>query len=117
MAVIITNETKRRLQRESRARVYQEKTEKNMHNSMNTYISHTEETICNAVNFYGDRCAYPKHRGPHSWESGVVTGYCVRERKKVPIRNPRQITMRSGRPAIKGACPDCGTPIFKLSKL
>ncbi len=47
----------------------------------------------------------------------MATGYCVKERKKVEIQNPEQVTMKNGRPAIKGTCPDCGTKIFKIGKL
>ena len=44
-------------------------------------------------------------------------GYCVKERKKVEIKDAKQVTMKNGRPAIQGACPDCGTKIFKIGKL
>jgi hypothetical protein len=44
-------------------------------------------------------------------------GYCVKERKKVEIKDPVQVTMKNGRPAIQGFCPDCGTKIFKIGKL
>ena len=44
-------------------------------------------------------------------------GYCVKERKKVEIKDPQQVTMKNGRPAIQGTCPDCGTKIFKIGKL
>jgi len=29
-------------------------------------------------------------------------GYCVKERKKVEIKDPQQVTMKNGRPAILG---------------
>ena len=44
-------------------------------------------------------------------------GYCVKERKKVEIKDPEQITMKNGRPAVTGTCPDCGTKIFKIGKM
>ncbi len=44
-------------------------------------------------------------------------GYCVKERKKVEIKDAKQVTMKNGRPAIQGLCPDCGTKIFKIGKL
>jgi hypothetical protein len=50
-------------------------------------------------------------------ESAMAEGYCVKERKKVEIKDPEQITMKNGRPAIQGTCPDCGTKIFKIGKL
>jgi hypothetical protein len=47
----------------------------------------------------------------------MPTGYCVKERKKVEIKDPQQVTMKNGRPAIQGTCPDCGTKIFKIGKM
>jgi hypothetical protein len=44
-------------------------------------------------------------------------GYCVKERKKVEIKDAKQVTMKNGRPAIQGTCPDCGTKIFKIGKM
>jgi hypothetical protein len=44
-------------------------------------------------------------------------GYCVRCRRRTPIRSPVQVAMKNGRPAIKGTCPDCGTAIFKVGRL
>lgn len=46
-----------------------------------------------------------------------VQGYCVKERKKVMIQNPVQTTMKNGKPAITGVCPDCGTKIFRIGSL
>jgi hypothetical protein len=40
-----------------------------------------------------------------------------KERKKVEIKDAKQVTMKNGRPAIQGTCPDCGTKIFKIGKL
>jgi hypothetical protein len=47
----------------------------------------------------------------------MAQGYCVKERKKVEIKDAKQVTMKNGRPAIQGVCPDCGTKIFKIGKL
>jgi hypothetical protein len=47
----------------------------------------------------------------------LVEGYCVRERKKVAIKDPVQTTMKNGKPAIRGVCPDCGTKIFRIGSL
>src|ERR1700692_2916254 len=54
----------------------------------------------------------PSKGGP-----SMPEGYCVKERKKVEIKDPQQVTMKNGRPAIQGTCPDCGTKIFKIGKL
>ncbi len=48
----------------------------------------------------------------------VVTGYCVYEKKKNrEIKNPKQIKLKNGRPAIKGTCASCGKQIFRIGKL
>ena len=48
----------------------------------------------------------------------VVTGYCVYEKKKNrEIKNPKQIKLKNGRPAVKGICASCGKPIYRIGKL
>ena len=46
--------------------------------------------------------------------SPVPTGYCVKCKASREIVDPRQITMKNGRPATEGRCPVCGTKIFKI---
>jgi DNA-directed RNA polymerase subunit RPC12/RpoP len=46
----------------------------------------------------------------------MATAYCMKCRKKVDIRNPRQITLKNGRPATEGVCPSCGTKVFRIGK-
>ena len=43
-----------------------------------------------------------------------MEGYCVKCRAKKTIKDAQQITMKNGRPATSGVCPDCGTKIFKI---
>jgi hypothetical protein len=45
-----------------------------------------------------------------------VEGYCVKCRSKKQIKDAKEITMKNGRPATEGVCPDCGTTIFKIGK-
>jgi hypothetical protein len=63
------------------------------------------------------RVLYRRSRNRLERRSSVPEGYCVKERKKVEIKDPQQVTMKNGRPAIQGTCPDCGTKIFKIGKL
>ena len=49
-----------------------------------------------------------------SVESIVATGYCMKCKASREIKNAKQITMKNGRPATEGACPVCGTKIFKI---
>ncbi len=44
----------------------------------------------------------------------MATGYCVKCKAPREIQDPRQITMKNGRPATEGRCPVCGTRIFKI---
>ncbi len=46
----------------------------------------------------------------------AITGYCLKDKKKVEIKNPKQITMKNGKPATTGECPFCGTKIYKIGK-
>jgi hypothetical protein len=44
----------------------------------------------------------------------TVEGYCVKERKKVAIKDPEKTVTKNGREAVRGTCPDCGTTIFRF---
>jgi DNA-directed RNA polymerase subunit RPC12/RpoP len=37
-------------------------------------------------------------------------------RKKVEIKNAKAIKMKNGKPATQGACPNCGTKVFRIGK-
>ncbi len=47
----------------------------------------------------------------------MVQAYCVKERKKVEMKDPKEVTLKNGRPAVSGICPNCGTKLFKIGKL
>jgi len=47
----------------------------------------------------------------------MVTAYCMKCRKKVEIKNPRQITLKNNRPAVQGVCYFCGTKVFRIGKV
>ena len=49
-------------------------------------------------------------------EDYKLQAYCMKDRKKVEIKNPRAITMKNGRPATQGVCPICGTKVFRIGK-
>ena len=44
----------------------------------------------------------------------MAQAYCVKDKKKVEVKNPVQITMKNGKPALQGICPECGTKVFKI---
>ncbi|MEE9593918.1 MAG: DUF5679 domain-containing protein [Candidatus Hydrothermarchaeales archaeon] len=44
----------------------------------------------------------------------MVTGYCVKCRAKREMKDAKQITMKNGKPATQGVCPNCSTKMFKI---
>ena len=46
-----------------------------------------------------------------------VEAYCVKERKKVQMKDPVAVTMKNGRPAAQGTCSSCGNKLFKIGKV
>jgi DNA-directed RNA polymerase subunit RPC12/RpoP len=46
----------------------------------------------------------------------AISGYCLKCKKKVDIKDPQHITMKNGKPATTGTCPTCGTKIYKIGK-
>ena len=46
----------------------------------------------------------------------MTTAYCVKCREKREIKNPEEVTLKNGRPAVKGTCPECGTKVFLIGK-
>ncbi len=45
-----------------------------------------------------------------------MEAYCFKCRTKREIRNPTNVTLKNGRPAIQGTCPVCGTKVFRIGK-
>ena len=46
----------------------------------------------------------------------MATAYCMKCRKKVEIKDPRQVTLKNDRPAVRGLCAACGTRVFRIGK-
>lgn len=44
----------------------------------------------------------------------MVTAYCVKCKKKVEMKDPKRVTLKNKKPAMKGTCPKCGTKVFKI---
>jgi len=42
----------------------------------------------------------------------MVVGFCVKCRKKVELKNPEEVTLKNGRKAIRGKCPNCETTVY-----
>ena len=46
----------------------------------------------------------------------MTTAYFVKCRTKREIKDPEETTLKNGRPAVKGTCPECGTKMFRIGK-
>jgi Zn finger protein HypA/HybF involved in hydrogenase expression len=44
----------------------------------------------------------------------VAEAYCVKCKAKKEIAKAQEVTMKNGRPAMQGVCPDCGTKLFRI---
>jgi hypothetical protein len=42
------------------------------------------------------------------------TAYCVKCKAKKEMKQAKEVTMKNGRPAMKGVCGDCGTGMYKI---
>ena len=41
-------------------------------------------------------------------------GYCVRCKTRKGISEAKTITLKNGRRAIRGVCPDCGSAMYRI---
>lgn len=59
----------------------------------------------------------PTNSGQVTPVPGTTEMYCVKCRtKRLPV-NQQQVTMKNGKPAIKGVCPIDGTGMYKIGAL
>jgi hypothetical protein len=45
-----------------------------------------------------------------------TTGYCMKCTSQREIKDTKHITLKNGRPAMEGVCPECGTTMFKIAE-
>ena len=43
-----------------------------------------------------------------------MEAYCVKCKTKREMKDPHQIEMKNGKPAVQGLCPECGTKMTKI---
>jgi hypothetical protein len=46
--------------------------------------------------------------------TATVTGYCMKCKMQRESTDPKQVTMKNGRPATEGTCKVCSTKMFKI---
>ena len=39
---------------------------------------------------------------------------CMKCKKQVEVKDPKDVVMKNGMKAISGVCPACGTKVFKI---
>ena len=44
----------------------------------------------------------------------MAQAYCVKDKHKVEIKDPEAVTMKNGKPALRGKCPDCGGGVYLI---
>jgi len=45
----------------------------------------------------------------------MPTGFCLKCRKKVELRNPAETVLKNKARAIVGTCPHCGTKVYVIT--
>lgn len=45
-----------------------------------------------------------------------IEAYCVKCRKKIEMKDAKDVKLKNGKPAVKGVCPKCGTGVFRIGK-
>ena len=50
-------------------------------------------------------------------DSKFPQAYCVKCKTKRKIKNPKETTMKNGKPAIKGFCSVCNCKVFRIGKI
>lgn len=43
-----------------------------------------------------------------------MEAYCVKCKKMTEMGDPKPVTMKNGRKAMKGKCPVCGTGLYRI---
>ena len=44
----------------------------------------------------------------------MTDAYCVKCKAKRQMQDGERVTMKNGRPAMKGKCPKCGTGLYRI---
>ena len=59
---------------------------------------------------------YQLEGNPATVENEMPQAYCVKCKTNIEIKNPQNVTLKNGKPAVKGVCPNCGTSVFRIGK-
>lgn len=45
-----------------------------------------------------------------------MVAFCMKCMREIEIKDPREVKIKNGRPAMEGLCPSCGKKVFKIGK-
>lgn len=43
-----------------------------------------------------------------------MEAYCVKCKSKREMKEPKEVKLKNGKPAVSGTCSSCGTKMFKI---
>jgi len=58
----------------------------------------------------------PRRGDAATVEHEMPQAYCVKCKQNIEIKEPQNVTLKNGKPAVKGVCPNCGTSVFRIGK-
>jgi hypothetical protein len=64
----------------------------------------------------GSTLGLPVQEQARERSAKTMQGYCVKERMMRDIKDPKEVVLKNGRPAIQGPCAVCGTKITRFIK-
>lgn len=67
--------------------------------------------MCYISSYARDEAKFNQTKGG---EDIMAEMYCVKCRAKREDPNATKVTMKNGKPAMKGKCPTCGTGMYKI---
>jgi hypothetical protein len=51
---------------------------------------------------------------PNTPQEAQMQAYCFKCKQKRELKNPKEVTLKNGRKAVKGTCPVCGGNISRM---
>jgi hypothetical protein len=78
-------------------------------------LARTQERIRSATERFRDLGGSSEPAAAEAPAAPLVMAYCLRERRRVEVSDGIPVTLRNGRAAFAGTCPDCGVRIVALA--
>ena len=82
-----------------------------MEGAANTLVAGIGEIARPRWNNYCGAVTLP---APFNLKEEIMEGRCMKCKDKKEMKDVQEVTLKNGRKAQQGVCPDCGTKIFKM---